>query len=77
MKKSLNPGVGIYTFNPSIQETEPCRSLSSRSAYRASSMTAKLMQFQLPQATELGSFGHVVLALEFRIKGTTETIDAG
>jgi hypothetical protein len=29
------------------------------------------------QAAELGSFGHVALALETRIKGTTEKTDAG
>jgi hypothetical protein len=33
--------------------------------------------FELQQAAELGSFGHMALALEYRIKGTTGTIDAG
>jgi hypothetical protein len=33
--------------------------------------------FQILQAAELGSFGHIVLAVESRIKGTTEKIDAG
>jgi hypothetical protein len=33
--------------------------------------------FQPQEAEELGSFGHVVLALESRIEGTTGTIDAG
>jgi hypothetical protein len=33
--------------------------------------------FQLQQAAEHGSFGHVALALESRIEGTTGTIDAG
>jgi hypothetical protein len=33
--------------------------------------------FQSEQASELSSFGHLALALESRIKGTTGTIDAG
>ena len=33
--------------------------------------------FQPQEAAELGSFGHVALALESRIEGTTETTDAG
>ena len=33
--------------------------------------------FQPQQAAELSSFGHVALALESRIEGTTGTIDAG
>jgi hypothetical protein len=33
--------------------------------------------FQLQQVAELSSFGHVALALESRIEGTTGTIDAG
>jgi hypothetical protein len=33
--------------------------------------------FQPQQAAELGSFGHMALALESRIKGTTGKIDAG
>jgi hypothetical protein len=32
--------------------------------------------FQLLQAAELNSFGHVALALESRIEGITGTIDA-
>jgi hypothetical protein len=32
--------------------------------------------FQLYQAAELRHFGHVALALESRIEGTTGTIDA-
>ena len=32
--------------------------------------------FQPHQAAELGSFGHLAMALESRIEGTTETIDA-
>jgi hypothetical protein len=33
--------------------------------------------FQLLQAAELCGFGHVALALELRIEGTTGTIDGG
>jgi hypothetical protein len=33
--------------------------------------------FQLQQAAELGSYGHVVLALESKIEGVTGTINAG
>jgi hypothetical protein len=33
--------------------------------------------FQPQQESELGSFGHVALALESKIEGTTGTIDAG
>jgi hypothetical protein len=44
IEKSLGPCVVIHAFNPSIQETEPCKSLSSRSIYRASSRTVKLRQ---------------------------------
>jgi hypothetical protein len=33
--------------------------------------------FQPQQAAELCSFGHVALAIESRIDGTTGTIDAG
>jgi hypothetical protein len=33
--------------------------------------------FQAQQAAELGSFGYVALALEYRIEGTTGTTDAG
>lgn len=44
VEKSLGPSVVVCTFDPSIQETELCRSLSSRSVYRASSSTAKLRQ---------------------------------
>jgi hypothetical protein len=33
--------------------------------------------FQLLEAAELGSFSHMVLALESRIEGTTGSIDAG
>jgi hypothetical protein len=33
--------------------------------------------FQLLQAAELVIFGHMALALESRIEGTTGTIDAG
>ena len=36
MKKSFSPGVVVHVFDPSIQETEPCRSLSSRSMDRLS-----------------------------------------
>jgi hypothetical protein len=42
--KGLSPGVVVHNFDPSIQETEPGRSLSSRSIYTASSRTAKLRQ---------------------------------
>ena len=44
VEKSLGPGTAVHAFNPSIQETEACRSLSSKSIYRASSRTAKLRQ---------------------------------
>jgi hypothetical protein len=33
--------------------------------------------FESQQATELGSFGQVALALESRIEETTGTVDAG
>jgi hypothetical protein len=33
--------------------------------------------FQPEQAAEFGSFGHMALALESRIEGTTGIIDAG
>jgi hypothetical protein len=33
--------------------------------------------FQFHQAAELGSFGHVALALKSRIEGIMGTIDAG
>jgi hypothetical protein len=33
--------------------------------------------FQTQQAAELGSFSHMILALESRIEGITGTIDAG
>ena len=46
VKKSSSPGVVVCTFNPSIQETEQSRSLSSRSIYRTSSRTAKLRQWR-------------------------------
>jgi hypothetical protein len=32
--------------------------------------------FQPQQTAELGSFGHVALAFELKIEGTSETIDA-
>jgi hypothetical protein len=34
--------VVIHAFNPSTQETEACRSLSSRSVYRAKSRQTRL-----------------------------------
>jgi len=33
--------------------------------------------FQSQQVAELGSFNHMAIALEFRIEGTTGTIEAG
>ena len=42
VEKSLGPDMVIQALNPSIQDTEPYRSLSSRSIYKASSRTAKL-----------------------------------
>ena len=44
VEKSLNSGMIVCVFNSSIQETEPFRSLNSRSIYKASSRTAKLRQ---------------------------------
>ena len=34
------------------------------------------VMFQPQEAAELGSFGHMALALDSRIEGTTGTIDA-
>ena len=44
VEKRLGPGWLVHAFSPSIQETEPCRSLSSRSVYRTSFRMAKLRQ---------------------------------
>ena len=44
-RKSLDPGMVLHDFYPRVQETEPCRSLSSRLIYWTSSMTTKLMQW--------------------------------
>jgi hypothetical protein len=43
-EKSLDLDMVVLDFNPRTQETKPCRSLSSRSIYRASSRRAKLRQ---------------------------------
>lgn len=42
IEKSFGPGMVVHAFNPRIQETEPIRSLSLRSVYRASSRIGKL-----------------------------------
>jgi hypothetical protein len=42
IKESLGPDMVVYAFNPSTQETEAYRSLSSKSVFRASAMAAKL-----------------------------------
>ena len=44
LNKSLDLGMVAYGFNMSTQETEICRSLRSRSVYRAISRIAKLKQ---------------------------------
>jgi hypothetical protein len=44
VEKKLDQGMDDHTFNPSIQKTEACRSLSSRSVYRVNFRTAKLGQ---------------------------------
>ena len=45
VEKSLEPGMVDHAIHPSIQKTEPWRSLSSRSVDRASSRTTKLRQW--------------------------------
>lgn len=45
VEKSLEPGMVDHAIYPSIQKTEPWRSLSSRSVDRASSRTTKLRQW--------------------------------
>jgi hypothetical protein len=42
LKISLNLSMVVHILNPSVQETELCKSQRSRSVYRASSRTAKL-----------------------------------
>lgn len=44
-RESLEPGMVDHAIYPSIQKTEPWRSLSSRSVDRASSRTTKLRQW--------------------------------
>jgi hypothetical protein len=40
--KNVGLGMVLYSFNPSIQKTEPWRCLCSRSVYRVSFRIAKL-----------------------------------
>jgi len=52
VEKSLSPGMVVYTFDPSIQETESCSPLNLRSIYRASSRTVQLVHTTTPTLEE-------------------------
>jgi hypothetical protein len=61
VKKSINPGVVVHSFNLSIDKVEKGGGGD---------------MFQPQKTTELSSFNHLALALESRIEWTSETIDA-
>ena len=61
-RKSLDPGIMLHDFCPRVQETEPCRSLSSRLIYWASSRIAKLRQWsfwKIESEWQCNGRGHV------------------
>ena len=85
--KSLGPGKVVHAFNP--RRPRQGDLLSSKSVRGQPRLSSEVVEkpkagdnvieqgFQLQQVAELSSFGHVALALESRIEGTTGTIDAG
>jgi hypothetical protein len=64
VKKSLSPGVVVYTINISIYKVEQ-------------EVVVGINRFQPQQAAELSSFNHLALVLESRIEVITGTLDAG
>jgi hypothetical protein len=79
VKKSLNPGVVVHAFNPSITEDRAMQISEFKSIYRARSRKAKFRRrvgkqkagnrvsgamFQPQKAEDLGIFSHMALAKE-------------
>ena len=69
MKKNLNPGLVNHTLNSSVLET------GSEAVGKPKAGGDKIEQEG--HVPELGHIGHVALAWESRIKGTSRTIVAG
>lgn len=82
-----------YAFILALQDTEPCRSLTSGQSTEQVSRKPTVdregvgkekggkrirgAMFQFQQAAEHDSFSHMALALERKIEGTSGTINAG